>query len=100
MVSVLVVLYYFHRFELLESCLFSYFVFAVVSIMLEVTDIGDISYVSYFIAEVAQVSEQYVECNGRTSVTEVSVTIYGRTADVHAYVFRVYRFEKFFASGK
>ena len=57
MVAVQVILYYFHRLQLLEACLFGYLVFAFVGVVLEVAYVGDVAYVAHLITQMGKVTE-------------------------------------------
>jgi len=58
MVAVDVVLRYFHRLQLLQSCFLGYFVFSVVCIMLQMAYIGDIAYIAHLISQMGKVAEK------------------------------------------
>ena len=94
-VAVGVILRHLHRFQLFQARFLGNLVLALICIVLQVAYIGDIAYVAYFISQMLQVTEEQVECNGRTGVTQVRVAIDGRSADVHAHMRGVQRFEYF-----
>ena len=98
MVAVSVVLRHFHRLELFEACLLSYLVLALVSVVLKVTHVSDVSYVSHLVASVLQETEDNVEGDGRACVAEVRITVYGRSANVHAHMGSMERAEHFLLS--
>ena len=89
MVAVDVVLRYFHRLQLLQSCFLGYFVFSVVSIVLQMAYIGDVAYIAYLISQMGKVAEKQIESNGRTCMSQMRVTVNGRTADIHTYMWSV-----------
>ena len=43
-------------------------------------------------------AEHKIEGDGRASMTQVWITIDGRTADIHAYVLRIDRLERLLAT--
>ena len=86
MIAVGVVLCYLHRLQLFQSCLLGNLVFALVGIVLQMTYIRDVTHVPYFIAKVFQVTEQQVEGDGRTGMTQMGIAINGRTTDIHAHM--------------
>lgn len=59
------------------------------------TYVGDIAHIAYFIADVLQITKQQIERDSRTSVAQVAVAIYGRSAYVHTYMTRMVRYELF-----
>ncbi len=85
-VAVQVHLHYLHRLELFEACLLGDLVLARVRVMLEVSYVGDVAHISDLVPQVFQVTEQDVESHGRAGVTQVGVAVYGRAADIHAYM--------------
>ena len=100
MEAVRVVLSYFHRFQLFQSRLLGNFVLSLVCIMLQVPYIGDVTHIAYLIADMAEKTENDVKCDCGTCVSQVSVTIYCRSADIHAHVWRMQWAEHLFLSGQ
>ena len=98
MVAVGVILDDLHRLQLLQPGFLSYLVLAFVGVVLEVTHIGDVTHVAHLVAEVHQIPVEYVERDCRAGVSQMGVTVHGRTADIHAYVSFVQRFEGFFVT--
>ena len=98
MVTVGVKLHHFHRFKLLQSGFLSDLVFTLIRIVLKVTHIGNVTHVAYLVTEVLQVAVEQVKRDRRTGMTQMGVTVHGRTADIHAYVSFVQRFERLFES--
>ena len=95
-----VVLCYLHWFQLLQSCLLGNFILTLVGIVLQVAYISDVAYIANLVSEVLQVSEQYVEGDGRTSMSQVGITIYGRSANIHSYMSWVNWLKSLFLVGK
>jgi len=56
-------------------------------ILLQMSHVGDIAHVAHFIADVGQIAEKHIESDGRTCMSQMSVTIDGRAAHVHADAF-------------
>ncbi len=83
MEAVGVVLRHLHRLELFQPGLLGDFVLALVSIVLQMAHVGDVADVAHLVAQVLEVAEKEVEGDGWTGVSEVSITIDGRAADVH-----------------
>ena len=95
-----VVLDYLHGLQLLQTGFLGNLVLTLIGIMLQMAYIGDVTHVTNLVAQVLQVAEQYVKCDGGACVTQMRITIYGRTAHVHAYVRRVQCFKQLFLSGQ
>ena len=90
-----VILCHFHRLKLFQSGFLRNLVFALVSIVLKMTYIRNVSNIANFVADMLQVTEKKVESDGWTSVSEVSITIDSRAADIHADSSWIERFEEF-----
>ena len=86
MITVGVELHDLHRLELFEPCFLRYLVFSFIGIVLKVSDIRDITDVAYLVAEVLQVAIEDIECDSRTGMSQMGISIHGRAADIHAYV--------------
>ena len=99
-VTLRIVVSYFHGFQLLEPRLLRYLVFPLVGIVLQMAHIGDVAHVAHLVTERTQVAEQQVESNGRPCVPQVRVAIDGRAADVDAHMGRIHRFELLLAPGE
>ena len=95
-----VVLGYFHRLQLLQSCLLGNLIFALISIMLQMTYIRDVTNIAHLVTDVLQVAEKYIEGNGRTGMTQMSIAVYGRTAHVHTHSAWGERTEEFLLSAQ
>ena len=95
-----VVLHHFHRFQLLQTGFLSDFVFAFVSVVFQVAYIGNVTNVAHFISQLLEVAEQDIEGDGRTSVSQVCVAIYSRTAYVHAHMRGIERNKLLFSATK
>ncbi len=98
MVAVGVVLCHLHGLKVLETGLLRDFVLAFVSIVLKVTHVGDVANIAHFVAEMFQISENQVESDGWTGVTQVRIAINGGTADIHAHVRGVEGFKRLLAA--
>ena len=99
-VTLRIVVSYFHGFQLFEPRLLRYLVFPLVGIVLQMAHIGDVAHVAHLVTERTQVAEQQVESNGRPCVPQVRVAIDGRAADVDAHMGRIHRFELLLAPGE
>ena len=99
-VTVGVILRYFHRLQLFQPRLFLYFILAFVCVVLQVAHVGDVADVPYLVAKVLQVTEEHVECDCGARVPEVRVAVDGRAADVHAHVGGVQRLKAFLTTGQ
>ena len=98
MVAVGIELHYLHRLELLEARFLCYLVFTLIRIVLEVAHIGDVAHIAHLITEVLQIAIKDIESDGRTRMSQMGITVHGRTADIHAYVSFVQRREGLFES--
>ena len=98
MIAVDVVLCHFHRLQLFQTGFLGDFVFTVIGIVFQMAYVGDVADIAYLIADVCQVAEQQVESDGRPCVSQVRVTVNGGTADIHANMWRMKRYEQFFSS--
>jgi len=58
--------------------------------------ICDITNITHLVAQMSEQFEQQIEGYSRTGMSEMSLTINGRTADIHAHTAWVYGFEHFF----
>ena len=89
---------HFHGFELIQSSFFRNFVLTLVGIMFQMPHIGDVADIAHGISQVFEVTEEEVEGNGRTRVSEVCITINGGSTYVHANAALVNGFEDFFCA--
>ena len=62
--------------------------------------VGDVAHIAHLVTDVLQETEDDIECDSWTCVSKVSVTIYCRSADVHAHVWRMQWAEHLFLSGQ
>ena len=62
--------------------------------------IGDVAHIAHFISQMIQITEQDIERNGRTSVSQVCVAINGRAAHIHSHVRSVQRNERFLSAAQ
>ena len=95
-VAVGVVLGNLHWLQLLQACLLLNLVIALISIVLQVAHVGNISNVTNLVAQVLEIAEEYIECDGRTRMTEMRIAIHGRATNIHAHVRSVERSESLF----
>ncbi len=95
-ITVQIILNYLHRLFLLQTSLLGDLIFALISIVLEMAYIGDVAAITDFVANVLQITIENIESDGWTSVSEVTVAIDGRTADVHADMIGSNRLERLF----
>jgi hypothetical protein len=65
--------------------------------MAHVCDVPD---VSDLVADMQQVTEKQIEGNGRPGMTQVSITIHRRTADIHPDMILVDGNKKLFLAGQ
>ena len=86
MIAVGIILCHLHRLQLLQTGLLLNLVVALIGIMLEMPDIGDITDIAYLIAQMGEVTEEDIEGDGGTSMAQMGITIYSRTADIHTYM--------------
>ena len=100
METVRVVLCHLHRLQFLQTSLLGNFIFAFVGIVLQMPHIRNITHIAYFIADMLQVTEQQVERNGRTGMSQMGIPIYCRPADIHPVTPRRDGFELFLFTGK
>ena len=84
-----VVLRHFHWFELLEACLLCNLVFALVGIMFEVAHIGNVTHIAHLVTLMLKVAEKEVKSNCGARMSQVCVTIYRRSANIHTYMARI-----------
>ena len=68
--------------------------------MLQVTHVGDVAHIAHLVAQMKEITEEEVEGDGRTGMTQVGITIYRRTADIHAYTALHQRTEEFLLSAQ
>ena len=83
-----------------KLCLLCNFVFSFVCIVLEVSHIRDVTDIAYLVAEVLEQFHEHVVCHAWSRMSQVCVSIYGRTTDIKSYVTLVYWLEDLFLSRK
>ena len=98
MVAVGIELHHLHRLELLQTGFLSDLILALIRIVLQVTYIRDIPYIAHLIAQILQIAVEQIKRDGRTGMPQMRIAVHGRTADIHAYVSLVKRFERFLKS--
>ena len=54
--------------------------------MLQMAYVSDIAYITYFVSQVCKVTEKYIECDSRAGMSQMGVSIYGWSANVHPYM--------------
>ena len=86
----------FHRLQLLEPCLLCDLVLPVIRIVLQVAHIGDVPDVTDLVAQMSEEFEEHVICHSRSGMSQMGISVDGRTADVHSYVTGIHRDEEFF----
>ena len=99
-VAIHIKLNHFHWLKLLKTRFLGNFVLSIVGIMLKMTHIGDIAHISHLVAEITQVTEQDVERDGRSCMSQMRVAINCRTAHIHAHKRGVQRDKLFFLASK
>ena len=92
-----VVLRHLHRLQLFESCLFGDFILTLVGIVLQMAHVGNVSYVAHLVAQMFEVTENEVESDGRTCMSQMGIAVNGRAANIHPHVSGIDGFEKFLA---
>ena len=97
-VTVQVILYHFHRFQLFKTCFFCNLVFTFIGIMFQMTYIGDISHIAHFVSQMGEITEQDIEGDGRTGMSQMGIAVYRRATHIHAYMRRVKRNKKFLSA--
>ena len=63
--------------------------------MFQMAHIGDVTHITYLITQMLQIAEHQIEGDGRTGVSQMGITINGRTTDIHAHIGGVERLEAF-----
>ena len=66
--------------------------------MFQMPHIGDVADIAHGISQVFEVTEEEVEGDGRTRVSEVGIAIDGGSTHIHAYATFVNGFEDFFCA--
>ena len=95
-----IVLSHLHGFQLLQACLLGNLIFTLVGIVLQMTHIGDVAHIAHLVALVLQVAEQQVEGDSRTSMSQMSIAIHRRSANVHSHTTLHQGAEQFLLSGQ
>ena len=93
-------LHHFHRLKLLKTSLLCYLVLSLVSIMLEMSYICDVADIAHLVAKVTEEFHKHVVCHARSCVTEMSVAVNGRTADIKSDMTLIDRLEDLLLSRK
>ena len=68
--------------------------------MLEVSHVSDVADIAHLVAQMLEKLYEYIICHTWTGVSEVCVTVDGRTADIKSHVSFVDRLEDLFLSRK
>ena len=87
-----------HGLQILEFRLLRDLVLPFVGIVLQMAHVGDVPHVADLVAQVLQEAEQHVIGHPRTGVTQMSVSVDGGTADIHAHMTRMNRYKEFLAA--
>ncbi len=95
-----IVLYDLHWLKALSSCLPSNLVFAFIGIVREVSHVGDVLHVANPIAHVLQITAHYVKGEVYFGMSNVSVSIDSRAADIHTHKPLMDGDERLLLSGK
>ena len=98
MIPVQVVLHYFHGFQLFQTGFLGNLIFAFICVMFQVAYVGNVTHVSHFITQPGEITEEYVERDGRTGMSQMCIAIYRRSADIHAHMWSVQRHKQLFFS--
>ena len=98
MIPVQVVLHYFHGFQLFQTGFLGNLIFAFICVMFQVAYVGNVTHVSHFITQPGEITEKYVERDGRTGMSQMCIAIYRRSADIHAHMWSVQRHKQLFFS--
>ena len=85
-VAVGVILSYFHWLQLLQSCLLFYLVVTLICIVLQVTYVSNVSNIAHLVSQMLEIAEEYIEGNGWARMTEMWISIHGRTTNIHAHI--------------
>ena len=99
-IAVGVILRYLHWLKLLQACLLLDLVVAVVCIVLQVSHIGDVAHIAHLVADMLEITEQNVEGDGRTCVSEMWIAVDSGAAYIHAHVWSMQRLEQLLLSGE
>ncbi len=97
-VAIDVVLRHFHWLQLLQTCFLGNLVLSFVGIVLQMAHVGNVADIAHLVADVRQVAEQQVESDGRACMSQMRVTVHGRSADIHAYMRCMQRYKQLFFS--
>ena len=89
-----------HRLKLFQPCLLGDLVLSLVGVVLKVSHVGDVPHVADLVAKMPEQFEKHIVGYSRTGVSEVSLSVDRRPADVHSHVSRLDRLEKLFRSSK
>ena len=76
---------YLHRFELFEPCLFLYLVLSLICIVLEMSNISYVPDIAYLVSKMPEELDKNIVCHPRSSVSEVRISIDGRSADIQPH---------------
>ena len=95
-IAVGVILGYLHRLQLFQACLLLNLVVTLIGIMLQMAHIGNVTHIAHFITQMLQVTEKNVESDSRAGMSQMRITIDGRSADIHSHVWCMQRLETFF----
>ncbi len=94
MIAVGIVLGYFHRLKLFQTSFLLYFIITFICIVLQVTDIRNITHIAYLIPKMSEIPEYNIKSYCGTGMPEMRISIYGRTAYIHTYIWCVQGFKQ------
>ena len=77
-----IMLYHFHRFNLLQSGFLCNLVFPLIGIIFQVSYIGDVADVANLISQMPEIAKYQVESDGRAGVPQMGISIYCGSADI------------------
>ena len=93
-------LHHLHRLELLQTRLLCDLVLALVSVMLEVSHVCDVADITHLVSKMLEQFHEYIISHTRTSMSQMRVAVYCRTADIKSHMPLIDRLENLFLSRK
>ena len=91
-------MYNLHRLQLLKPCLLCYLVLTIVGITLQMPHIRNVPHISHLVAQMSEQTYKNIVCYTWPCVSQMGITIYGRSAHVQAHHTRHNWFEEFLPS--
>ena len=86
MVAIGVVLRNLHGLQLFQTSLLGYLVLALVSIMLQMANVCNVTHITHLVAQMLQITEQQIEGNSWTRMTQMGIAIDRRATHIHAHI--------------